>query len=421
MILSHIYRFMIRNYKFTLIWIITLVASLLFLNQLHTDIIKSKDDLANLSDSIQVSANLTIDSKSIDFIPYELIEKIKKTDYIHTSTFSSIYTSYLIYPEGDLAINTNYDKSIVDYYNQGSMLATSALENLYDYPYIIDESLMNSLESYNWILVNEWMIDSYNLSIGDTLILAGEYIPSNYYEEPEHAYKKGLLNGLNFTLIGTFNDTKMNTDKIMYIANNEYILNNYRRYIIHETIPNEYYPILGHQIIEEPHVNTASFTLKNKLFLDNLIYILDNDILNYYPSYRFIIDDNQHEIVTLPIQNQIITKENTRSLIIGILILIHIIIIFISIYKKIPLLALLRISGNKRHTIFMMIIAEYLLSSLIASAIFLMICVFNASQLKSLLDNTSILYFYISYITSTIFSTMLVLIKSPMQLLLKKE
>lgn len=418
--LNHVWRFMLRNYKFNILWIITITSTLLLLYQVQFDITNSISNLEDLSNNTEVTATIRIKSTSIDYIPYELVQELEHSDFIEKSSLSSIYKAYVAYPNGNLSINLDHEKIVVDYFKQDEILAVTSHQLLDSYEPKFDKPLMDSLKSNNWLIIEEKSLAYEQLSIGDEMIISGEYIPSNYHNSPSDAYLSNSLTGLKFIIVGTFKSDTLSTSNIRYIANNNYILNNFREYIIHEQIPDELYPFIGHIINPIPHVNSAIFTLRNKLELGTFKTFVNESILPRFFYYELLIDDALHEAITAPLRKQIKLKENLLILIMSILIFIQFLITFISTYRKKSLIALLRMSGNKTYEVFLSIFTEHIITCLIASAIFILYLFITRVNISTL-SNSSFFLFYLSYCIGTTLSTIIILNKAPMSLLFKKE
>ena len=419
--LNHVWRFMLRNYKFNILWIITITSTLLLLYQVQFDITNSISNLEELSNNTEVTATIRIKSTSIDYIPYELIQDIEHSDFIENSSLSSVYKAYVAYPYSNLSINGDHEKLVVDYFKQEDVLSVTSLQLLDSYEPILDKPLMDSLKSNNWLIIEEKTLAYEQLSIGDEMIISGEYIPSNYYNLPSDAYSSNSLTGLTFIIVGTFKSDTLSTSNIRYIANNNYILNNFREYIIHEQIQDELYPFIGHIINPIPHVDSAIFTLRNKMELSTFKTLVNESILPRFFYYELLIDDALHEAITAPLRKQIKLKENLLILIMSILILIQFLITFISTYRKKSLIALLRMSGNKTYEVFLNIFTEHIITCLMASAIFILYLFITKVNTISALNNSSFFLFYLSYCIGTSLSAIIILNKAPMSLLFKKE
>lgn len=299
-------------------------------------------------------------------------------------------------------------------------MASDYQSTLASYETSVDQDVMKSLTDNNWIIIEESEFEYYQLSLGDELIISGECIPSNYHNLPEQSYADNSLVGLKFIVVGTYS-SKNYFNPPVYIADNNYILDHYREYIIHEDIPDEYYPFIGHDINPNPHVHTANFTLANKLELESFNKQLEEDILPPYIYFDLIIADTLHEAVTRPIIKQIETKKNILVLIITILIFIQFLISFIASYRKKHLIALLRMSGNKKLTVFLTLFTEHILICFIATSLFICYLFLYQADFINDVSIPSFYLFYFSYCIGTIFSTSILLIKTPMSLLFKKE
>lgn len=441
MILKYVIKNLYRQLRHSFLMIGVVFILFLLFHRFIMNIKADEREIDHLYQTVEVTGSIKQrGASSINAqIPIELVNDIVNTGFIEDEVLDTMYYAFTFWQFNVEAVRVN-NRTYIDVSGQPNLIGITDIENSSMLPKGLDITFAEGYNSdmfskdQSICIVSKRYMEGYQLSYGDTIGILGEFANeyTRYGETPAEEIAKKLSKGFVFKICGSYDYDRMlyGTSSSSMLDDGDFIvparavLDNFDKLYYYEEPNTDTYLKGSYDFIREPLVYKASFTFKNTRELDGFRHFLEEhgltDTATENSEFMFILNDGKLINSIRPLQSSLSFKQSLLGLIYFLICIISFFLAFLSAYRRLGYIAILRSLGTSKLQAFMQILLENMILGGIGIIIAILFIIISNTQNINI-PVLEIFLYYSVYLSGSIMALLYILKISTMKVLSKGE